>query len=294
MRMTKMTLPIIGIMFGLIAAGCSGNDNGDQSELNQVDSIQNIDDDFSDVFESPDEDYHLPSPLQIASIFKKSGLQYNASATNPTEIAANYTEELELMLNFGIYSADMAYCVLNNQSNAGRAYLKVITELAAKIGMEAVFENADLIDRFDANIENSDSIEILMIDIHERAEKYMDENDMRHQSAVHFSGAWVEGMYLGVYDFEQNNSNDGLGTKIAEQMAILTNIIKGLKDERNDGMDIEWLITDLENIGETFDNFASVKTYYENDMPGEISLIDSEYTALGKLIKALRTKITNG
>ncbi|WP_157454094.1 hypothetical protein [Crocinitomix catalasitica] len=291
--MTKFAIPILGITLGLLLPGCNGNDSGDKGELNIVDTTQTSDE-ASINFESPDEDYHLPSPLQIASIFKKSGLQYNSAATNPTEVAANYTDELELLLNFGVYSADMAYCVMNNQPNEGRKYLKVITELAAKIGMEAVFENADLIDRFNANIENSDSLEILMVDIHERSEKYLDENDMEHQSSVHFSGAWIEGMYLGVYDFENNNSNDGIGTKIAEQMAILHNIIKGLKDPRNDGMEIEWLITDLSEIENTFNNFDSVKNYYENDMPGEINLIESEYNKLGSLIKALRTKITNG
>ena len=44
------------------------------------------------------------------------------------------------MLNFGVYSADMAYCVMNEQSNEGRKYLDVITDLADKIGMEAVLK----------------------------------------------------------------------------------------------------------------------------------------------------------
>jgi len=188
----------------------------------------------------------------------------------------------------------MAYCVLNEQSNEGRKYLQVITDLAEKIGMEAVFENKDLMDRFDTNIEDKDSIEILMIDIHERTESYMDENDMQHQQAVHFAGAWTEGMYLGVYDFENNPEKEGVGTQIAEQMSILGNIIKGLNDPKNAGMDIEWLIADMENIQNTFDEFKSVNDYYEDPDAEELVLTAEENDVLSELIKTLRNKITNG
>ena len=277
----------------LLLLGSCGGSEPDDNQL--VDLTDTLEEDFDvDLFESPEVDYHLPSPLQVASIFKKSGLEFNSGVTNSPDNTGNYNEELSQHLNFGVYSADMAYCVLNEQANEGRIYLGVISTLASEIGMEAVFANEDLMDRFDANIENKDSIEILMIDIHERTEEYMEENDMQHQSAVHFAGAWTEGMYLGVYDYEHNGGKDGLGAQITEQMAILGNIIKGLKDPRNDGMELGWVITDLEKIQSTFDSFESVSAYYEDESADELTLADAEYTSLGELIKALRSKITKG
>lgn len=269
--------------------------NSEPEDVNTVDLSDTLTEEFDvDLFESPEMDYHLPSPLQVASIFKKSGLEYNSGVTNPADNSGNYSGELSKMLNFGVYSADMAYCVLNEQANEGRIYLGAISGLAGEIGMEAVFANEDLMDRFDLNIENKDSIEILMIDIHERTEEYMEENDMQHTSAIHFAGAWTEGMYLGVFDYENNGGEEGLGAQITEQMAILGNIIKGLKDPRNDGMELGWVITDLEAIQSTFDGFASVTSYYEDETAEELVLADEEYSQLGDLIKALRTKIING
>ena len=99
---------------------------------------------------------------------------------------------------------------------------------------------------------------------------------------------------LGVYDFEHNGSKDGLGAQITEQMAILGNIIKGLNDPKNDGMELGWVITDLENIQATFDSFDSVTAYYEDESAEELTLSDEEYSSLGSLIKDLRSKITNG
>lgn len=290
--MIKPTLKIavIALASTFMFASCGGDEPEDVVLVEE----DPVDEDFEDLFESPDVDYHLPSPLQVASIFKKSGLEYNAGVTNDPKNASNYTEELSKMLNFGVYSADMAYCVLNEQSNEGRIYLDAITSLAEDIGMEAVFENKDLMERFDKNIDNKDSIEILMIDIHERTEEYMEENDMQHHSAIHFAGAWTEGMYLGVYDYENNGGKEGLGAQITEQMAILNNIIKGLNDPKNDGMELGWLVTDLEKIQSTFDTFDSVVAYYEDENAEELTLSDDEYTELGGLIKNLRAKIING
>jgi len=285
-------LSMFAFILGLLLTSC-GNSEPDDTGLNTIDTTNTDGELTEDMFESPDADYTLPSPLQVASIFKKSGLVYHSNITNPTTNGDKYTTELRQMLNFGVYSADMAYCVLNEQSNEGRKYLTVITTLAEQIGMEAVFENEDLMNRFDANLENKDSIEILMIDIHVRTETYMDENDMHHLSAVQFAGAWTEGMYLGVYDYEKNKKKENLGAQITEQMSILRNIIKGLKDPKNAGMELGWLITDMENIQSAFDGFASVVAYYADENATELILTDADFKALGDLVKALRGKIIN-
>lgn len=292
MKKINLTKNLIVLSIGSLLLSCGGDGENTSDELNVVDTTENMtDENLEDLFDSPDSDYQLPSPLQVASIFKNSGLAYNSGATSKTETASKYTDELKQMLNFGVYSADMAYCVLNEQSNEARKYLQVITDLAERIGMEAVFENKDLMDRFDKNIEDKDSIEILMLDIHERTEMYMDENDMQHQQAIHFAGAWTEGMYLGVYDFDHNPNKEDVGAKIAEQMSILQNIIKGLSDPKNAGMDLAWLISEMENIQTTFDQFESVIAYYADPKAEELILTKKENAELSELIKSLRSNI---
>jgi hypothetical protein len=290
--MNKINL-ITNIAAAAISAllfSCGGDNSTD--ELSLVDTTENLmNENLEDLFDSPEFDYQLPSPLQVASIFKNSGLAYNTGATSDPETEELYTDQMKQMLNFGIYSADMAYCVLNEQSNEARKYLEVITNLADRIEMEAVFENKDLMDRFDKNIGDKDSIEILMLDIHERTEIYMDENDMQHQQAIHFAGAWTEGMYLGVYDFEHSSDKEDVGAKIAEQMSILQNIIKGLNDPKNAGMDLAWLISDMTKIQETFDSFQTVIDYFNDPSADELYLDKKEYDTLGALIKELRSKI---
>lgn len=290
MNKINLTTNIATVVIGALLFSCGGENSTD--ELSLVDTTENLmDENLEDLFDSPEYDYQLPSPLQVASIFKNSGLAYNKGAISDPETEELYTDEMKQMLNFGIYSADMAYCVLNEQANEARKYLEVITNLAERIGMEAVFENKDLMDRFDKNIGDKDSIEILMLDIHERTEIYMDENDMQHQQAIHFAGAWTEGMFLGVYDFEHSSDKENVGAKIAEQMSILQNIIKGLNDPKNAGIDLAWLISDLTKIQETFDSFQTVIDYFNDPSADELYLDKKEYDTLGALIKELRSKI---
>jgi len=271
---------------------CGGEPSIDDNiDVEDNDTLVEVEDDIFG--ESPDVDYHLPSALQVASIFKKSGVKFNSGVANATDNVQNYTSELQQKLNFGVYSADLAYCVTNEQSNEARKYITAVQDLAEAQGMEAVFDNKDLMDRFDKNLENTDSVESIMIEIHERTEEYMDDNDLTHTSAIHYAGAWVEGMFLGFYDYENSNENKNVGAQITEQMEILKNIIKGLKDPKNNGINLEETITDLENVQNTFDNFESVKSYNENDNAEELVLTDEEIKTIGNLIKDIRAKIVN-
>jgi len=245
------------------------------------------------VFESPDVDYHLPSALQVASIFKKSGMRFNPSSMNSTENSSNYTTAASQMLNFGVYSADIAFCVTNNQINEARELIGVIKDLADVQGMSAVFDNKDLMDRFDSSLGIEDSIQYVMVEIHERTEEYMTENEMLHTSAVHYAGAWIEGMYLGVVDFENNSENKNVGSQINEQMEILKNIIKGLKDPKNNELGLESTISDLESIESTYNSFESVKAFHSDESAVELFLTKEEFSTLSTLIKDTRSKIIN-
>ena len=261
----------------------------DDVMVEEIDSTQmemEIDD-----FESPDEDYHLPSALQVASIFKKSGLKYNADVTNDVDNVTSYTSDVKGKLNFGVYSADLAYCITNEEANDARRYITAVQTLAEQQGMESVFENKSLMERFDANLDIQDSIESIIVEIHEKSQEYLEENDMSHAAAVHYAGAWSEGMYIGFHDYETNGNKEDVGSKLTEQIEILGNIIKGLKDPKNADADLSWIITDLEKVQSTFDGFESVKAYIASDEGGELMLTDAEIKEIGALINDIRLKI---
>ncbi len=268
------------------------NDNSDVVEDIVVDQVDSSALEMEmDNFESPEVDYHLPSALQVASIFKKSGMAYNPENTNSVDKLTSYTTESDAKLNFGVYSADLAYCITNNQSNDARKFINAIQTLAEQQGMEAVFENKDLMTRFDNNLDNQDSIQSIIVEIHERSQEYMEDNGMEHVAAVHYAGAWSEGMHLGYADFKTNPKNENVGFMLAEQMEILDNIIKGLKDPKNAEAGIDNVITELENIRTSFESFESVVAYRASDRSTDLTLSDAEINKLGAMVSDLRVNI---
>lgn len=290
----KKNIFIIGsvIVTSLINMSCGNETTIDEGiHIEEIETVDEFDELSEDIFESPDMDYHLPSALQIASIFKKSGMKFNSEVMNPTDNSSKYTTTASQMLNFGVYSADIAFCVINNQTNEAREIVVVIKELAEVQGMNAIFDNQDLLDRFEASIGMEDSIEFITIEIQERTEEYMLENEILHFAAVHYAGAWVEGMYLGVVDYDSDKEKASVGAQLIEQMEILSNIIKGAKDPRNNDIDLEDIISDLEHIQATYVEFESVKTYQSDPALVDFTLSDEEYTILSGLIKDIRLKI---
>lgn len=284
---------IKGVLIGVL--GMSVIACGDSSGMSDDITVEPIDslalEMEADNFESPEIDYHLPSALQVASIFKKAGMTYNPTATNSYDKIAQYTTEAEVKLNFGVYSADLAYCITNNQSNDARKFINCIQTLAEQQGMEAVFENKDLMTRFDNNLDNQDSIQNIIVAIHERSQEYTEENQMEHVAAVHYAGAWVEGMHLGYADYKSNPKNENVGFMLAEQMEILDNIIKGVKDPKNSEVGIEFVVTGLENIRTNFENFESVVAYRASDQSTDLTLSDAEINKLGAEVDDLRVNI---
>ncbi|MFK8037767.1 MAG: hypothetical protein AB8B74_05715 [Crocinitomicaceae bacterium] len=268
------------------------DDSSDTMENIEVDEIDSAALSMElDQFESPELDYHLPSALQVASIFKKSGMAYNPAATNSVDKIAEYTSESDAKLNFGVYSADLAYCITNNMSNDARKFISAIQTLAEQQGMESVFENKDLMTRFDNNLDNKDSIQNIIVEIHERSQEYMEDNGMEHVAAVHYAGAWNEGMYLGYTDYKANPNNENTGFMLCEQMEILDNIIKGLKDPKNAEAGIDFVITGLEGIRAGFEGFDSVLAYRASDQNTDLVLSDAEINKLGALVSELRDNI---
>jgi hypothetical protein len=273
----------------LFACGSDTKDEG-QETTPPVDSIADEQDEMVD--EGPS--YTLPSPLQIAAIFKKSGLKYMDGITNPTANINKYTTNTSKSLALGIYSADLCYNVLNKQTQNSTNYLKAARQLGAELGMESVFGANQLNERFEKNIDKEDSLPLLIAELQLQTDMYLEDNEKEHISAIVFSGAWIESMYIGSKVYEKTQS-EKISSKISEQMTILESIIKVLKSYEQRDADIPPILAELKVIQEMYIGFESVKKGAANeDEEAEILLTPDELGQLSKKIAETRQKFING
>lgn len=230
----------------------------------------------------------LPSPLQVAMIFDKSGMGFEGSFTNKLDAVSKYSTNWEKSINFGVYSADLAYAVLNERSKEAGEIIKVVRDLSSEIGLSTVFDSEDILTRFEKNLGNKDSVLDILFVIEEKTDDYIDENGEHELGNIMFAGAWIEGMYIGAQSSLKEKKKD-VGAKLSEQMIICTNLIEALSMDAPNA-DKDALIADLKDLDATYKGLDSVKGL-EGDEAYNVNLTEAEIKTLAEKLIALRNKI---
>lgn len=290
-----MKLPIVSsiIISSLIFASCGSSDES-KIEMSEAEKAQ--EEMLNEMAESGEEEmvetFYLPSALQIGSIFQKSGLQYIKGIANPTTNVESYVTQTSKILNFGVYSADLAYIVLNGQSQDAVNYLKVVADLSDKIGFGTVFESRDLMQRFESNLSNKDSVINVMIDIQARTDLFVDDNNLQDVTYMIFAGAWIEGMYLGVKAADMSNQH-GISGRLVEQMTILDNLNKALRSNKNESDELKDLRKKLSKLELFFNTLEENKNAQNVTTFKDYKLSEEHLKELSNSIIEIRKSIVN-
>lgn len=288
---TIFSLGVIGLLF----SNCSGDGNSSEADaLMKVDSIISTVDSTLVADEEDETTYTLPSALQVASIFKKSGLKYEAGITNPTTKVSNYnTNNYQRAINLGVYSSDLAYVLLNKQFNESKSYLKACKEMSGQLGLNKAFESNNLLERFDKNIGKEDSLLEIVSDIQMQTDILLEENKQKHITAIAFAGAWIESIYIASKAYS-HDKNKKIVLSLMEQFTIVKNIIKALKVNAEKEPEINGLSQDINDILSVFEGTESIKNAPISDDEvdfSKVNLSDEEFKAIEAKINEVRTKL---
>lgn len=275
---------------GILLTACSGEPKTNDAEL-----LVKADSAIEAVVaeELKEVNYTLPSPLQLAAIFKKSGLKYVDGITNSPKNVAKYNHSaFNRALNLGVYSSDLAYTLLNKQFDASKNYLKACQEIGNGLGIKKAFELNNLGERFSKNIGKEDSLLEIISEIQMQSDIILEEHNQKHITAIAFAGAWFESIYIAgkVYTADKNKN---VCISLMEQFMIAENIIKALKANTEKEPECELLCDDINSILSLFKNSAAIKNADPNsDLDfSKMTLSDQEFNALDKKINEIRTNI---
>ena len=296
----KKTFPyniLIGLGVLLFITSCGGNDADKKEEIKDaipsVDSIPAANNNSDAIL------YTLPSPMQIASILKKAGLNYYIGLTNPAGNLTTYSSgnTVNKTLIMGVYLSDLSYCLLNKKTEEGKKYFKICTQLSENIGLAKSFQDNNIPQRLEKNMNNEDSVSNIMSEIQMQSDNMLEENQQEYISVIAFSGAWIECMYIGtqVYIKEKNTN---VSTNIIEQMGIAENIIKALKANQSKDADVTVLLHDMNTLNDLYNNFKSIKEIKATDPdvidPSKISISVDELLGFSTKIDEIRTRLVKG
>jgi len=290
---------------GLLPAACiialltlNSCDSGSEAEKKEEmpDTLTVVSDTSRNNIES-DVSYTLPSTLQIASIFKKSGLSYYSGLTNKTENLNTYKASSPFVkaLNLGVYSADLSYCMLNKQNEECKNYFKVCKELSSELGLAKAFES--VAKRMEKNMNDQDSLALILVAIQMETDNILASSDEEYKSVISFTGAWIESMHLGMR-VHAKEGHVNMTAKLVEQMGIAENIIKALKAHSARDKEIDGLVKQMSSLNDIYNNFKSVKEIKATDPdvidPAKLEIGVQELLGFSSRLEEIRAQIIKG
>jgi hypothetical protein len=198
--------------------------------------------------------FSLPSPYQISLILHESGISYNKELLNPSRKASDYVTNFSRAINFGVYGVDLGYINIYQQTQDAASYFAVLKILSLDLGIYKVL-NQNIVNRVEANIDNRDSLMVIVSETYRNIDKYLKSNKREETGALILAGGWIESVYVLTQEMK-NNPHPDLMQRIAEQKRPLENLIKLLIPYSEDSESYKYLVENLIQLAYTFDEIV--------------------------------------
>ncbi|MBU0765721.1 MAG: hypothetical protein KJ607_12895, partial [Bacteroidetes bacterium] len=79
--------------------------------------------------------FTIPSPFETALLLQRAGAVYNAEILNPSDKWADYTTDISKGLNLGVYSADLCFTTIFDQTETSCKYIASCKKLAEELSI---------------------------------------------------------------------------------------------------------------------------------------------------------------
>jgi hypothetical protein len=174
----------------------------------------------------------LPSPLESAVLIKSAGARFDRKFLNPVENAKLYTTNKSQALNLGIYTCDLSFASMYDQTQLIIDYMNAAKKMADGLGILDAIQQST-IDRLEENINNKDVIVQTISETFLNSNSYLSDNDQPAIASMVLLGGWIEGLYIAtqLVDINDFNGNKLVGTIIDQKLSIdiLLNLLKDNK-----------------------------------------------------------------
>lgn len=247
MKRNKIIVSLVGASFAFLVVGCSGS--SDEND------IQNVTVDSTDLVTAdstlPVVDYSVPTPNELFEIIKLQGGKQQMNLVNSLENSENYVDVKSKALNFGVYSADVAYLSCFGIGIDFLKYFKKIEELGEELGISGAFDEG-VMERIENNEANADSLFMISNDTYYNSYMYLEENQKGVELSLIMAGGYIESLYIITNLVKTYSDTDPIVEKIGDQKVVMENLIDFIS-QYGDDASVADVITDLKSLSEVFE-----------------------------------------
>ena len=193
----------------------------------------------------------IPSPLQISALLKQAGAKYVSGMLLPPGDAGKYATIYSKSVVVGIYGTDLAYSNMFGQTQQGISYMEAIVKVSDGLGISGMLSNADILSRFQHNMNNQDSLFSIVSELYRESDVSLKENKQNSSAALILAGGWVEGLYIATR-LAKSNPSENLTERIGELKFSLNSLLSSLEALKGTSTYTP-LISSLEALKTTYD-----------------------------------------
>lgn len=269
----KTLVGVAALSFVVFFSACN-NDNKTEKIEDAID--ESIDEDSSlddDLNKAKQVFYSLPSPIETAMLMKRAGAKYNEEYLNSADKMGTYTTTKSMALNLGVYSADLSFSSMFDQSQASIKYLSATKKLADELGILNAVDKTTM-QRMESNVNNRDSLMEIISETFMNSNSFLKENDRADIASIILVGGWVEGLYVATKIAKSTSDNKELVDRIVDQRLSLSTLIN-LLNEYKDNENVSSIIPDINEIKSIYDQIKVSSSKIE-----AVSDKDSKVTTL--------------
>lgn len=275
--------------------GCRSCNKGAANQDVNVEVDENI---MEDINQAKKIFYSLPSPLETAMLIKTAGATYNEKLLNPLSNTSSYTTNKSMALNLGVYTTDLSFASLFDQTQTSINYMQAAKKMADGLGILDAIDN-NTIQKLEENINNRDVIMDIISETFMSSSSFLKENDRTAVASVVLVGGWIEGLYLATALVDQTKlKNNKLVDRIVDQKLSFDIVLK-LLDENKDNPDVASLIVEMDELKKIFDKIEIKSSKIEAVVDpktnvttlkseSKVSITDETFKELTDKVRAIR------
>ena len=238
------------LLFGMFSCGPNNTEEKQESSDEFEQAETDLKDQIQEVI------YEIPSPSEIPSLLERTGAEYNEAMVNDEAKADQYlTENEQAALNLGVYASDIGYLISYDKVQEALTYMNAAKKLADNLGITGSF-NAELINRFEENISNKDSLNALLNETLAETDDYLKDNDRNKMAAMVIAGSFVEGLYISTALID-TYPKDLLPED--KRILILTPLMRVVADQKNSLSEVIKMLETVEKSSTTDELITKLK-----------------------------------
>lgn len=296
MNKTTTYLSIIFLAFMMIVSACgSKTEESDESTSEEFKKAEEevIKEQITTVI------YDIPSPSEVPGLLERTGVEFNADLLHDHEMVDNYmTGNDKTALNLGVYSTDIGYLITYDKVQDALNYMSNSKRLADELGLSGTFENS-MLEKFEANLSNKDSLVLLLDDAINDSEKFLKNEDRTRLASLLLTGSFVEALYISC-SLIKNYPKDILPEDTRNM--VLVDLIRVILTQQNSTGEVLRMLKSIDQsppVQQLVVHFTKLNEAYTNlniedkiaNNEGGLILTDQHVVEITAIAEAMRSEI---